>query len=257
MPVLPGAEPFSSDGSRDVGVLVSHGFTGSPYSVRGWAQAFADAGYTVRAPRLPGHGTTWQEMNRTTWREWYGCLRREVQPLLDECETVILCGLSMGGTLTLHLAAELGDAVDGLVLVNPSVMTKRLDAKFLPVLKYLLPFVKGIGSDIAKPGVTELAYDRTPVRAAASLAQLWPIVRSELPTIAQPLLLLHSATDHVVEPENARIVLDTVASSDVTEVVLDNSYHVATLDHDAELIARRSLEFVDRIRSATPKSPQG
>lgn len=256
MPVMPGAEPFSHDGSREVGVLLTHGFTSTPHSVRGWAQSFVEQGYTVRAPRLPGHGTTWQEMNRTTWREWYGCLRREVQPLLDECDTVILGGLSMGGTLTLHLAAELGDAVAGLVLVNPSVMTTRWDAKFLPVVKHLLPYRKGIASDIAKPGVTELAYDRIPVRAAASLAELWPIVRSELPSISQPLLLLRSATDHVVEPENARIVLDGVSSTDVTEVVLDDSYHVATLDHDAELIHERSLEFVDRIRATRP-APQG
>ena len=70
MPVLPGAEPFSADGG-DVGVVVCHGFTGSPQSMRPWAEALAGAGHTVRLPLLPGHGTSWQEMNRTTWRQWY------------------------------------------------------------------------------------------------------------------------------------------------------------------------------------------
>lgn len=248
MPVLAGAEPFSHTGSTEIAVLLCHGFTGTPASLRGWGEHLAEAGFTVRCPRLPGHGTTWQECNRTRWTDWYGCVRREFADLEKQCESVFVFGLSMGGTLALRLAEDLADAVAGLVLVNPSVLTLRQGAKLLPLLGGMVPSVKGIAGDIAKPGVTELAYHRTPVRAAASLAELWTLVRRDLPTVTQPLLLLRSAVDHVVEPVNARVIADNVRSTTFDEIVLPNSYHVATLDHDAPLIFRRSVEFVHAVR---------
>ncbi|GAA1965859.1 alpha/beta hydrolase [Amycolatopsis minnesotensis] len=244
MPVLPGAEPFSHTGSAEAGVLLCHGFTGTPGSMRPWGEHLAEAGFSVRVPLLPGHGTTWQEMNRTGWPDWYGQVRAELLELLGSHERVFVFGQSMGGTLTLRLAQEFGERIAGIGLVNPSVTTLRWDAKLMPVLARLLPSVKGIASDIKKPGVTELAYDRLPVRAAASLARLWKLVRADLPKVTQPLLLLHSVVDHVVEPVNSRIILDGVGSSDVTEVLLEHSYHVATLDNDAPLIFDRSVEFV-------------
>ncbi|TNC29244.1 alpha/beta hydrolase [Amycolatopsis alkalitolerans] len=243
MPVLAGAEPFSHTGSVEAGVLLCHGFTSTPQSMRPWAEYLAEREYTVRCPLLPGHGTSWPELNRTSWPDWYGCVRGELLALREHCESVFVFGLSMGGTLALRLAQDFGEQVAGLVLVNPSVTTLRWDAKLLPVLSRVLPSVAGIASDIAKPGVTELAYPRTPVRAAASLAQLWRLVRADLPKVTQPLLLFHSRVDHVVEPVNARIVLEGVRSENVAEVVLENSFHVATLDRDAPLIFERSVEF--------------
>ncbi|HJQ48597.1 MAG TPA: alpha/beta fold hydrolase [Amycolatopsis sp.] len=244
MPVLAGAEPFSHTGSADAGVLLCHGFTGTPQSMRPWGDHLAERGYTVRCPLLPGHGTTWQDCNGTGWQDWYGCVRTELGQLIETCESVFVFGLSMGGTLALRLAQDFGEQIAGLALVNPSVTTLRKDAKLLPVLSRVLPSVPGIASDIKKPGVTELAYARTPVRAAASLAQLWRLVRADLAKVTQPLVLFRSAVDHVVEPVNARIVLDGVRSDDATEVVLDNSFHVATLDNDAPAIFQRSVEFV-------------
>ncbi|WP_158882661.1 alpha/beta hydrolase [Amycolatopsis anabasis] len=255
MPVLAGAEPFSHTGSTEVGVLLCHGFTGTPASMRPWGEHLAEAGFTVRGPRLPGHGTTWQEMNRTRWTDWYGCVRAEFTELAETCRSVFVFGQSMGGTLTLRLAAEFGDAIAGIALVNPSVMTLRRDAKLLPVLCRVLPSVKAIGNDICKPGVLEQAYARTPVRAAESLSRLWRLVRAELDRVTQPLLLLHSVVDHVVEPENSKIILNGVRSTDVTEVVLQNSYHVATLDNDAPLIFERSVEFVNAVRHSRAGDP--
>jgi carboxylesterase len=243
MTVLAGAEPFSHTGSTEVGILLCHGFTGTPASMRPWAEHLAEAGFTVRCPLLPGHGTSWQEMNRTVWTQWYGRVRAEFEELLETCERVFVGGLSMGGTLALRLAEEFGDKVAGLVLVNPSVTTLRRDAKLLPLLSKVLASVPGVGNDIAKPGETELAYTRTPVRAAASLSQLWKLVRQDLPKVNQPLLLLHSVVDHVVEPVNSAIILAGVSSTDVTEVLLENSFHVATQDNDAPLIFERSAEF--------------
>ncbi|RZQ63186.1 alpha/beta hydrolase [Amycolatopsis suaedae] len=250
MPVLAGAQPFAHTGSSGVGVLLCHGFTGSPASMRPWGEHLAGEDFTVSIPLLPGHGTTWQEMNRTGWQDWYGCVRGELLGLLERCESVFVFGLSMGGTLTLRLAQEFGDRIDGIALVNASVLTLRKDAKLLPLLARLVPSVKGVSGDIAKPGVVEPAYTRTPVRAAASLAKLWALVRADLHRVTQPLLLLHSVVDHVVEPVNSRIIAEGVRSVNLTEVVLENSFHVATLDNDAPLIFDRSVEFVRSIRRA-------
>lgn len=245
--MLAGAEPFSRPGKGDVGVLLCHGFTGTPQSMRPWAEYLAEREFAVRVPLLPGHGTAWPDLNRIGWPDWYRAVRDELLSLRETCSRVFVFGQSMGGTLALRLAEEFGEQVAGLVLVNPSVTTRRWDAKLLPVLSHVLPSVPGIGSDIAKPGVTELAYDRLPVRAVASLAQLWRAVRADLPKVTQPILLLRSAVDHVVEPVNARIVRDSVRSERVDEVLLENSFHVATLDNDAPLIFERSVEFVQEV----------
>ena len=243
MPVKPGCEPFSFEGG-DVAALMVHGFTGSPFSMRPWGEYLAANGLTVLGPRLPGHGTRWQEMNLTRWQDWYGEVERGFDKLRSRCDTVFVMGLSMGGTLALRLAEEKGDDLAGVVTVNPSLLTMRKDAWALPYLAKVVPSIKAIGDDIKKPGVTEHAYDRTPLRAAASLAQLWKVVAADLGKVTQPLLTFRSATDRVVEAASGRLLLSAVGSADVREVVLENSYHVATLDHDAELIFEESLAFV-------------
>ena len=121
VPVLPGAEPFQADGG-DVAVLLVHGFTGTPQSLRDWAEHHAAAGLTVRLPRLPGHGTRWQELNRTRWPDWYAAVERELLALAASGHRVVVGGLSMGGALALRLAQEHPDHVAGLVLVNPAVL---------------------------------------------------------------------------------------------------------------------------------------
>jgi carboxylesterase len=245
--ILPGAEPFTHDGSDEIGVLLCHGFTGSPQSMAPWGAALADAGFTVTCPLLPGHGRTWQEMNRTSWPDWYREVDQALGSLAERCRTVFVFGLSMGGTLALRLAQRHGSAVAGLVLVNPSVTTERKDAVFLPLLAKLVPSMPGISNHIKKPGSTELAYRRLPLRAAASLSKLWQLVRGDLGRVDQPLLLLRSAMDHVVEPVNAKIILAGVSGTDVREVVLPDSYHVATLDNDASTIFSMSVEFAQRV----------
>jgi carboxylesterase len=247
VPVLEGAEPYAHDGSTEVGVLLSHGFTGSPFSMRPWADHLVEQGFSVRLPLLPGHGTRWQDMNRTTWTDWYGALDAAFAELRERCDRVFVFGLSMGGALCLRLAEEHGDAITGVVLVNPSIMTLRKEVKVVGLLSKVVPSVPPISDDIAKQGVSEWAYPRTPLRAMASLTKLWAVVRRDLAKVDQPLLVLHSAVDHVVEPVNSRAILDGVSSVDATEVVLENSYHVATLDHDAALIFDSSVEFVRRI----------
>jgi carboxylesterase len=253
VPVLPGAEPIAHDGGG-VGVLLCHGFTGNPSSLASWARRLADDGRTVRVPRLPGHGTTWQELNRTRWEDWYAVVEAELVALRQRCDIVVLGGLSMGGALALRLAQQHGPDVAGLVLVNPAVKLSDPRLRLLPVLKHLVASVPGIGSDIAKPGAVELAYDRTPLSALHSSVKAYATVVRDLPQVTQPLLLLHSPQDHLVPVRSSSTVLSRVSSKDVTEVLLPRSYHVATLDHDAELIEQTSSEFIARVAGTHERS---
>jgi carboxylesterase len=246
MSVVPGAEPWSADGNH-IGVLVLHGFTGSPKSVTPWGQELHGEGWTVRVPRLPGHGTKWQDMNLTTWQDWYAEAERNFQELRARCSHVFVMGLSMGGSLTLRLAEEHGDEIAGIVLVNPAVHTERLDRFALPVIQRFIAGFPGISNDIAKPGMDEGAYDKLPLKAAYSLQQLWKIIKTDIGKVTVPVLLFRSLQDHVVEPSNAEFILANVSSDDVAEVLLPDSYHVATLDHDAEVIVRDSIAFVRRL----------
>ena len=246
MPILPGAEPFQADGG-DVAVLLVHGFTGTPQSLRDWAEHHAAAGLTVRLPRLPGHGTSWPELNRTRWPDWYAGAERELLQLVASGHRVVVAGLSMGGALALRLAQEHPDRVQGLVLVNPAVLIEDRRLAMLPVLRHVVPSFPPVGNDIRKQGPVELAYDRTPLHAAWSLNQLLGIVRADLGRVGAPLLVLHSPQDHVVPPSSTAAVLAGVSSADVSDVVLTDSYHVATLDHDAPVIFERSLGFVQRV----------
>ena len=253
-PVMPGAEPFDLPGGP-VGVLLCHGFTGTPQGMRDWGTALAGAGFTVHCPLLPGHGTRWQDANASTEDDWYTELSAALDDLLGRCSSVVVAGLSMGGTLALRLAELRPDDVAALVLVNPSLLTERKDAKLLPVLARLTPAWAPIGSDVKKPGSVELAYPRLPTRAAVALRRLWAAVRADLGTVGTPLLVFRSVTDHVVEPASVRLLLAEVGSTDVTEVLLHESYHVATLDNDAPELFARSVEWIrERVPAAAPET---
>jgi carboxylesterase len=215
--------------------------------MRPWGKALADQGWSVRVPRLPGHGTRWQDMNITTWEDWYSEAERNLRELHERCAQVFVCGLSMGGALTLRLAEQHGDALAGIVLVNPAVHTERKDKHLLPLVKHLVGSFPGISNDIAKRGMDEVAYDRTPLKAAHSMMSMWSVVRDDIALVRQPVLLFRSAQDNVVEASNAEWILTHVASSDIEEVVLPNSYHVATLDYDAQTITDGSIQFIKRL----------
>ena len=179
MPVMPGAEAFAHDGGR-TGVLLCHGFTGSPQSLRPWVEYLAAAGLSVSLPRLPGHGTTWQEMARTRWEDWYAEVDRAFDVLQARCDEMFVMGLSMGGCLALRLAEVRGDAIRGLVLVNPSITADTKLFLLAPALKLVVPSLKGIASDIKSSESAEVGYDRVPVKAAATLPALWRITQQHL-----------------------------------------------------------------------------
>jgi len=234
-------------GGRAIGVLLSHGFTGSPASIRPWAESLAEHGYAVEVPRLPGHGTQWKDLNRTRWDDWYAEVTRTFERLSAANDMVVVGGLSMGGALVLRLAEDHPERIAGVVLVNAAVATKRLDVKLLPVLKHLVPSFPGLANDIKKPGMDERGYDRTPLKAIHSLIQTWPSIVADLPRITAPLLYLRSTEDHVVDNTSQPLITSKVSSRDITEIPLENSFHVATIDNDAPKIFEESAAFIARV----------
>jgi carboxylesterase len=246
MPIMEGAEPLTIAGGK-VGILLVHGFTGSPAGMKPWAEYLADFGYSVSVPRLPGHGTSLAECNRTTWTDWYAEVTRAFDALRATCDQVFVASLSMGGALTLRLAADRGDEISGIILVNPIVFTTRADRHLLPLLAKIVPSWPGVSNDIKKPGMDEVAYDKIPIKAAYSMNKLWADVKPDIGKVEQPVLIYTSKDDHVVEPENSDYILETVSSADRHQEILLDSYHVATLDNDAETIFAGSRKFVERL----------
>lgn len=228
-------------------MLLSHGFTGSPASMRPWGEFLASHGYAVAVPRLPGHGTRVEDMLPTTYDDYLAALEDEYAALAEKVDVVVLAGLSMGGCLVLDLASRHPE-VAGIVVVNPAVNSTNKQLLALPVMKRVVKTFPGIANDIKKPGVVEHGYTKTPLRPLASLLHAWKRVREEaLPRVTAPLLVFRSLEDHVVDPSSARIILGRVSSRDAREVVLEDSYHVATVDNDAERIFTESLAFIHRV----------
>lgn len=238
--VVPGAEAYTADGGPS-GVLLIHGFTGSPASMTPWAQYLEKLGHTVRVPRLPGHGTTWQELNTMRWPDWYGEAETAYRELRERCESVAICALSMGGAVGLRLAEKY--PVDALVLVNPYIVPK-IDQRLTEFLHWVLPSVKGIENDIKKPGGDEVGYLRVPLHAHASLVKFLRMVRADLAEVTAPTLLFRATDDHVVSPGGRDLIMKTLPNVEFVE--LADSYHVATLDNDAERIFAASATFIER-----------
>ncbi len=247
------AAAYAKDGGP-VGVVLCHGLTGMPGSLRPWAEALAAAGLTVRVPLLPGHGTRWQDANRVTWQDWYATLEGCVDEVRARCASTFVMGLSMGGTLTIRLAEERSNDLAGIVLVNPSLFTTRKDAKLLPLLRRFVPSLPPIASDIKKPGVVEPAYQKLPLGAAYQLAVLWKLANADLARITTPMLVLTSRHDHVVEPANSDRLIAGAGSTDKCHIWLEDSFHVATLDNDLPRIVEESLSFVHAHSATAPAS---
>ena len=245
-PILAGCEPFSAEGGP-IGVVVLHGFTGSPQSMRPLAQAFAEAGFTVELPLLPGHGTCVEDMVPTRWSDWSSVAEATYRDLASRCARVVAAGLSMGGSLAIWLG-ERHPEVAGVIVVNPLVDPPA------PIFRDMLSgmveeggvSVPAIGSDVAMPGSPESAYNASPIEPMLSMFEGVDEIAAHLGDLRCPVLLLSSRIDHVVPPESGD-VLAAGAAGPVERVFLERSFHVATLDYDAREIEGRAVAFAARV----------
>ncbi len=242
--IMPGAEPFFFEGGK-VGCLISHGFTGTTQSMRFLGEFLArEGGLTVIGPRLKGHGTSPEDMAQATAEDWVRSVEEAMHILQQRCDTIFITGLSMGGTLTLYMAAMYPGVFAGAVPINGAVFLDSPDMAGLAFAPGAPAVVPGVGSDIKKPGEVELAYPVVPVPAIRQIYALMAVTRELLPRVTCPTLVFQSRDDHVVVPSNAPYILEHVDAEDKRLVWLENSYHVATLDNDKELIAEETLRFI-------------
>jgi carboxylesterase len=242
------SDAFSAPGGPH-GALVLHGFTGNPSSMRGVAEALAAAGFAVKLPLLPGHGTSIEDMLTTRFTDWAATVEEAFLDLAGRTDRVVVAGLSMGATLAAWVTAR-NPGVAGLVAVNG--MFEPPAPSFLEMLRTTveqgIDRFPGIGSDIALPGVSEGAYPETPIVPLMSLLEATTELEERLGQISCPVLILTSTQDHVVPPSSSDVLAAGVAGP-VERVVLERSYHVATLDFDRDLVEKRTVEFALRVTS--------
>jgi len=230
-----------------IGIVLVHGFTGSPAAMRPWAEYLNAHGYSVRVPRLPGHGTVPADLNNVDWQEWPAKVKAEIVELQKQCSQIFVAGLSMGGGTTLNVAAELGDQLSGIILVNPMIHVRGVSPRLAFVISRVIKFGKSVGNDIKRKGVTEYSYDKLPYRGIYQLLTMLKITRVALPTIRVPMQLFHSVDDHTLPVSNTEIIMREIGSSNKSRIELLNSFHVATIDHDCDLIFANSLTFIESL----------
>ena len=234
-----------SGANKEVGILLVHGFTGSPASMRPWAEYLNQRGYTVKVPLLPGHGTTPHDLNLVKWQEWPAKVESDLQELLRTCRKVFICGLSMGGGTTLNIATRYSKDLAGIILVNPMIHVKFVPHQLAWAISRFQKMRDSVGDDIKRPGITEYGYDALPAVGVYELLKMLHYTRKRLHDVTAPMLLFHSVDDHTLPVANTEIVMKGVGSRQKQRIELVNSYHVATLDYDQEVIFENSRLFIE------------
>lgn len=240
-PVVEGAEKFQFRGN-DIGILISHGFVGTPQSVRYLGERLAHYGYSILAPRLQGHGTHYYDLEKCSQEDWFASLETGYKELKQQCTQIFVLGQSMGGTLALRLAHKYQD-INGIMLINPALSVPSYD-KFKE--KTNPRFLEEGEPDIKAKEAYEITYNKVPITAIHELQKLMELTPPILSGIYCPILGIKSAEDHVVPPQNTDYILEHIGSERKGESVLQNSFHVASLDNDKEQIVRDCHLFVQR-----------
>jgi carboxylesterase len=249
-PVLDGAESFFIKGNN-IGILLSHGFVGTPQSIKYLGVKLSQVGYTVFAPRLTGHGTHYYDLENATHFDWISDLETGYQFLKERCSTIFVMGQSMGGALALWLADKY-ENIDGVITINAALRIpdyEYLGGKTSP------RFLPEGSPDIRLKGVDEITYAKVPLHAIHEIQALMKKTPEIIPTITQPVLCFKSKVDHVVPPECTDYILEHIGSTQKKAVTLHNSYHVASMDHDKDEIINRTHDFIQGILATAIKEP--
>ena len=252
-PIRPGAEPLSREGHgalASTGILLVHGFTGSPVSMRPLAELLSLRGFAIEVPRLPGHGTRPRDLMPTRYADWRAEAVAALKRLRTRTQKVLALGQSAGGTLVLDLATT--EAVDAVVTINAQILDRGgIIVKLAPLIEKIIPIAPasaaGLKKNDIKKGGDEQAYDWVAAAAGNSFVRALPEVRGRLSALTCPLLVIYSRDDHSVPPANSKALPPLVGSKNVTVLELENSYHVATLDNDLPLIDERVASFAESL----------
>ncbi|MGM0896689.1 MAG: alpha/beta hydrolase [Bacillota bacterium] len=245
-PVIQGAEAFFLKGNN-IGLLLCHGFLGTPQSVSELGEALGKQGYTVSCPRLPGHGTHFKDLEQFSYDDWFRSVEQAYLELKQSCTSVFVIGQSMGGTLSLDLASRHPE-IQGLALINPAIDIPAFETfRSRPADAY----VTEDAPDIKKADAVEITYGQAPVHAYHQLLDYMDAVRAKLSEVRCPAVCFQSLEDHVVPPGNTDYILGNIASDRKQKYELNDSYHIASMDHEVEYIVEMAVRFVKE-NSALP-----
>ncbi|MBY0560288.1 alpha/beta fold hydrolase [Hyphomicrobium sp.] len=251
-----------------VGVLLIHGLCGTPAEMRFVAMGLARAGYTVHCPTLAGHGGTRQDIVNTTWQDWYQSAEAALNEISKECDTVIVGGLCLGSIIGLHLAANNRDKVQGVALFSPTLWINGWAmpwyTKFFSLVRTrwmanMMEFPDAASLGIKCPRVREfvraalaasdgsdLGTVGTPGAMLLEHRRLVSAAKKLLGRIDQPTLIVHSRQDDYADLNNATYVQANLTAP-VDLVVLEDSYHMVTLDKERHVVVEKTRSFVARI----------
>ncbi len=228
-----------------IGVLLIHGFTGSPTEMRLVGEYLNQKEITVSAPCLPGHGSTIEDLNQRRWKDWYNHIAAEAAALKARCETVFVCGLSLGSLLSLYLAANT-HYLAAAVIYSPALMIPGPGRFLLPFLKYIIRQFPKPEDKFTDPqaGKRLWSYGAYPVAAANEVFKFIKQVKRSLPQVDCPTLIVHSTADDTIHPDSARLVYDRVGATEREMITLHNSGHVLTVDSEWEDVAEQTYQFI-------------
>lgn len=245
MEKINGSEPFFFNKNSDIGVLIIHGFTSTTSSVYPLGKYLAKAGFNIECPCLSGHGTKWQDLNKVSYTEWINDVEDALERLKKRATHIFIAGLSMGGTLALFLS-ENHPELKGIILINHGLFIKDIRRYFLFFGRFLIKSTPPIASDIKAPDVKEIAYNRTPTNGVYEMLKLFKLVKRNLSKVHHPTLIFKSRDDHVLVIKNATYTYKKISSNRKEIIWLENSYHVATMDYDKDIIFKKSVEFIKK-----------
>lgn len=243
--LLTGAEPFLYE-AGDVGCLLVHGFTSTPFEMRGLGRYLAEQGITARADLLPGHGTHPADLKGKTWHDWHASVNLALDEMLSRYRRVYLAGLSLGGALSLYTAAQRGDEIAGVIAMSTPIFLPRGLSYVLRRVETRVPYMRKQFRDIqdAEARARHVSYMKAPVGAIASLIEFLGPMRAALPQVKPPALIIYARHDHVVPPASSRYIYRHLASPDKRLLPLHKGFHIVTVDTDRERVYSSIHSFI-------------
>lgn len=242
MKIMPGAESFYLEGTSERAVLLLHGYTGAPSEMRLLGEYLHSKGFTVKCVLLPGHGTTPEDLSETTTEDWYAEAEHACCELISRFPKVMVAGLSMGGLLTIRLAAQLPIHKAAILAAPIFLQDKRVP--LFPILKYFIKYLPKQKRNYHEAAIYNVAYDKMPTKPIGSILQMIKKAKAEyLPQIKIPCLVLQSKIEHTVAPRSAQYIYNNIKSKVKKLVWFEHCGHILTLDAEREKVFQLVADF--------------